>query len=195
MPETTSRFPRLLAELVVVFLGVYAAFFLDGCREERERDARRDQILQMLAEDFQQAAGAMEMAAASFGAQFDPFLDGYEKGERPPLLPIPIPVHDPIDTWGAVLGAGGLDTLEVQTIRDVEAVLALVSPMTEVAREFNHYVRQVLIPNLGKEESEYYDEDGKLRSKYQWYFHSLRTVKTYLETLADQTSDLADQLR
>ena len=195
MPNTTSRMPRLFAELTVVFLGVYSAFFLDGCREERERELRRTQILQMLAEDFEAAAEQMGIATQSFDQGFGGFLRRYEQGERPTLNPVPLPVYDNIDTWGAVLSAGGLDSLEVEIIRDVEAVLAQVSPMTETAREYNAYVREVLVPNLDEPESEFYGEDGRLRPKYLWYWYSLRSVQEQMKSLTQGTQELAERLR
>lgn len=194
MTRSHSRRPPLLAELAVVFLGVYGAFFLDGCREQRERDARRDQILQMLAEDFRDASESIALGQEQFEAGIGRFLESYANGEQPTLLPIPIPAYEAVDTWGAVLSAGGLDSLDVETIRSVESVLAQISPMAETAREYNAYVREVLVPNLDKDQSEYYQEDGTLRSKYLWYYFSIRTIRVQLEALVAATNEVAGQL-
>ena len=186
---------RLFAELAVVFLGVYGAFVLDGCREERENQARRDQILDMLGEDFAVAETSMENAKAEFRKTFGRFLEDYPEGRRPTLHPIPVPAFPAVDTWGAVLSAGGLDSLDVETIRRVEAVLAQISPMIATAREYNAYVREVLVPNLDLGEDEYYLDDGTLRPKYLWYWHSLRILDLQIEGLASASGDIARHLR
>lgn len=195
MKRSSPPITRLFAELSVVFLGVYGAFMLDGCREERERQARRDQILDMLSEDFAVAETSMEQAQADFRKTFGRFLEDYPEGRRPALHPIPIPAFLAVDTWGAVLSAGGLDSLDVETIRQVEAVLAQISPMIAAAGEYNAYVREVLVPNLDLGEDEYYLDDGTLRPKYLWYWFSLRTLDLQIERLAIASGEIARHLR
>jgi len=43
-----SRFGRWVAELVLVFVGVYAAFWLNNYQQHRQDAERRDQILASL---------------------------------------------------------------------------------------------------------------------------------------------------
>src|SRR6266481_7828813 len=49
-----SRLGRWLAELVLVFVGVYAAFWLNNYQEHREEAGRRDQILASFEEQLRQ---------------------------------------------------------------------------------------------------------------------------------------------
>jgi len=53
--EKRSRFARLgrwVAELVLVFVGVYAAFWLNSYQQHRQDAQRRDQILASLEQEF-----------------------------------------------------------------------------------------------------------------------------------------------
>jgi cytoskeletal protein RodZ len=82
-----SRFGRWVAELVLVFVGVYAAFWLNNYQQHRQDAGRRDQILASLeqqlregiesgkinrakdereATEFQRALNAGDAAAATF---------------------------------------------------------------------------------------------------------------------------------
>ena len=52
MPNTRS-WRLLLAELLVVFLGVYGAFWVDNFRDEQNRQARAEQVKTALIADLQ----------------------------------------------------------------------------------------------------------------------------------------------
>src|SRR5947207_688198 len=47
-----SRFGRWVAELLLVFVGVYAAFWLNNYQQHRQDAQRRDQILASLEQEF-----------------------------------------------------------------------------------------------------------------------------------------------
>ena len=66
-----SRVGRWVAELVLVFVGVYAAFWLNNYQQHRQDAERRDQILASLEQllrdgiDSNKAAGAKEEKQAT----------------------------------------------------------------------------------------------------------------------------------
>ena len=76
--RSLSRLGRWIAELILVFVGVYGAFWLNNY-QERQRDAkRRDVILASLEESVkhelenaQQNAGAQEKRASDFRRALD----------------------------------------------------------------------------------------------------------------------------
>src|SRR5213078_1597857 len=82
-----SRFGRWIAELILVFVGVYGAFWLNNY-QERQRDAkRRDVILASLEESVKnelenarQNAGVEEKRASDFRRALD-------AGEMPQVRP------------------------------------------------------------------------------------------------------------
>src|SRR5213079_2004532 len=81
MRQTTEKRSRLahfggwVAELVLVFVGVYAAFWLNNYQQHRQDAERRDQILAALEQQFAKALTAEKLVAQnrnkkrqSFGA-------------------------------------------------------------------------------------------------------------------------------
>src|SRR6267154_2296206 len=73
-----SRFGRWIAELILVFVGVYGAFWLNGYQERQRDMRRRDIILKSLEESVkkelanaQQNAGAQEKTAHEFRRALD----------------------------------------------------------------------------------------------------------------------------
>lgn len=188
---------RLVAEFVVVFLGVYSAFLLDGLRDRQRDDKRRLQILGTLEQDFREGAEVLQQAIDGQQALLgQPVLDPLEKGEMPTLLPIPVSGAFEGDSWAGMLSAGGVDVLEISLIRDVDKSLGMMAALADLGREYNAYVRDVLVPNLGKGPEEFYDlGTGALRSKYVWYYIMLRNYSSILERLQQHFLQLEQQVR
>ena len=177
----TRRMLSLTAEALVVFLGVWAAFWLEGCRERQAQDRLRVQIHEALEHDMTEAARSIESASDWFDRTFvEGFLEPLDAGEHPLLKPIPIPAGAPDEGWNAILAAGGLEVLDLELIRAVESIIATNSWVSQAALEYNQYVRTVLVPVLDDEPDAsvfYIDGSTRLRGKYLWYYHSLVTIQ------------------
>jgi hypothetical protein len=75
-----------LAELLVIFLGVYLAFMLKSHRINRQREQKRQQIYTSLYRYFSVAAPSLKKSfARSDSTYFEPFLKSYQKDEMPQL--------------------------------------------------------------------------------------------------------------
>ena len=115
-----SRIGRWTAELVLVFVGVYAAFWLNNYQQHRQDAERRDQILASLEQQLREGiesgkinrAKEQEQKAAEFRRALD-------AGEMPPLQPfVFITDYSPSD-WATMLQSGGVQLLDVQTLMAV----------------------------------------------------------------------------
>ena len=181
------RWPTLAAEAVVVFLGVYSAFLLDGLRERAADERRREQIVATIAEDCRDAGESLELIRAWFDKTLGgPFLDRYSAGESPPLLPIPLSTGQGAQSWESMLAAGGIDVLDVDLIRTIDRLVSRANQLNAQAESYNDYVRTVLVPNLEGGGDEHYKADtGRLKQKYLWYFYSLQAVRDILGALED----------
>lgn len=196
---STGRVLKLAAEALVVFLGVWSAFWLDGCRERQAEDRLRAQIHEALEHDLGDAARSLDSATAWFEETFVVgFLGPLDAGERPLLKPIPIPAGPPDEGWNAILAAGGLEVLDLELIRAVESLVATNRWVTNAATEYNQYVRTVLVPALDEtpDASVFYVEDSpRLRGKYLWYYHSLVTIQRGFDELRTETAELEEAMR
>ena len=183
---------QLLAQLVVVFLGVFGAFLLDGCREERASLAKKELLLQSLSGDFAAGVEGLEEALERFDQSYKgSFLDPLERGERPPLVPIPLPPTVDSEGWDAMLGAGGLEVLDLDLIREVEITIYSSNGLGVMSSEFNAYVREILVPNLDAGEDEFYRAGSpELRQKYLWYYYGLDAYRRALQHLHDRYETL-----
>src|ERR1044071_4925925 len=93
MSETTTkrsllaRIGRWMAELVLVFVGVYAAFWLNNYQQRRQEAERRDQILASLAQQLQEGIESGKINRANQEQEASDFRRALDVGEMPPLQP------------------------------------------------------------------------------------------------------------
>src|SRR2546427_6828018 len=93
MNETTknksffSRVGRWLAELILVFVGVYAAFWLNSYQQHQQEAKRRDQILADLEQRLRDGVESAKTEGAKENQQVAEFQRALAAGEMPALHP------------------------------------------------------------------------------------------------------------
>src|SRR5215831_3578308 len=93
MSETTekrsllSRIGRWTAELVLVFVGVYAAFWLNNYQQHQQDAERRDQILASLEQQLREGIESGKINRAKQEQEAGEFRRALDAGEMPPLQP------------------------------------------------------------------------------------------------------------
>src|SRR6187200_935269 len=93
MSETTkerslpSRIGRWTAELVLVFVGVYAAFWLNNYQQRQQDAERRDRILASIEQLLQQGIESGKINRAKQERRAAEFQRALDAGEMPPLQP------------------------------------------------------------------------------------------------------------
>src|SRR5260370_41572918 len=93
MNETTrnksffSRVGRWLAELILVFVGVYAAFWLNNYQQHQQDAKRRDQILASIERTLREGIASGKINATDQEQQAAEFQRALDAGEMPPLRP------------------------------------------------------------------------------------------------------------
>ena len=80
-----SRFGRWVAELVLVFVGVYAAFWLNYYQQHAQDAQRRDQILASFEELLRQGIDSGKINRANQEREAAEFQRSLDAGEMPPL--------------------------------------------------------------------------------------------------------------
>jgi hypothetical protein len=114
----SARLVRWSAELVLVFIGVYAAFWLNDYQQRRQDAERRDRILASIEQTLREG---IESSKINRTEQQEPaaaeFRRALEAGEMPPLRPfVFITDYSPSDL-ATMLQSGGVQLLDVQTLR------------------------------------------------------------------------------
>ena len=77
-----------LVELVIVFVGVYAAFMLNAHQGHEQQRQRRDQILSYLEKEVTASAANLKQVTANYDRRMNEFTSQVAKGEMPDITPI-----------------------------------------------------------------------------------------------------------
>ena len=170
-----SRFGRWIAELVLVFVGVYAAFWLNNYQQHQQDAQRRDQILgfieQTLSEGVESSKANRAKEQEPEAAQFRRALNA---GEMPPLRPfVFITDYSPSDL-ATMLQSGGVQLLDVQTLRALRSDESVIRwGLARMAR-YQKLSDELIVPNLDQDISFFYDPaTKKLRNRFEIYPEAL----------------------
>ena len=182
---------RMGLELLVVFISVYAAFALSQYQAKRDAAERRRQIQEALVREITDLTSNTRRVAQALPIQLAQFDSAVRAGRRPALQPWIEPVRVQTHMWEATLQSGALDLFDIPTVYRLSQFYNELNAGFEQLGQLRSLSESVLIPNLEKGNSEFYEPDGRhLRRKYQWYRDGLGR----LSDLAARITALGDSL-
>src|SRR5213596_1875378 len=198
--ETHSRFARLgdwVAELVLVFVGVSAAFWLSNYQQHRQDAERRDRILdyieQTLSEGIESSKANRAKEQEPEAAEFRRALDA---GEMPPVRPfVFITDYSPSDL-ATMLQSGGVQLLDVQTLRALRRDESLIRWGLQRMARYQKLSDKLIVPNLDQDISFFYDAaTRKLRKQFEIYPEALEDTVKLANDLERTHTELLKQIQ
>ncbi|HVD96402.1 MAG TPA: hypothetical protein VNE84_09750 [Candidatus Limnocylindria bacterium] len=176
--EKRSRFSRVggwVAELVLVFVGVYAAFWLSNYQQHRQDDQRRDRILASIEEQLREGIESGKINRTKQEREAAEFQRALDAGEMPPLHPFVFTTDYSPGDWATMLQSGGVQLLDVQTlmaVRNDESVIRW--GLSRMAR-YQKLSDELIVPNLDQDISFFYDSaTKKLQKRFEIYPEALQ---------------------
>jgi hypothetical protein len=192
-----SRAGRWVAELVLIFVGVYAAFWLNSYQQHQQDAERRDQILafieQTLTEGIESSKTNRAKEQEPEAAEFRRALDA---GEMPPLRPfVFITDYSPSDL-ATMLQSGGVQLLDVQTLRTLRSDESVIRwGLARMAR-YQKLSDELIVPNLDQDISFFYDPaTRKLRKQFEIYPKALEARVDFAHELERTHTELLKQIQ
>ena len=184
------------AELLLVFLGAYAAFWLTGYQQHQQDARRRDQILQSLEQNTKVSIASSEEQAVRQVQRVAEFRRALEAGEMPPLRPISFSSDYSASDATALLQAGGLELLDVKTLIALRAAEWTVRGGLSQLAHLEKLSDQLIVPNLDEDVGFFYDPATKqLRKRFAKYPDWLQTEADFFHDLAKAETELLRQLQ
>ena len=184
------------AELLLVFLGAYAAFWLTNHQEHLKEAQRRQLILAALEEQFANdidSAKAQRDRTANGLAAFQKKL---EAGEMPPLNSFSFTTDYSATDIAALLQSGGYQLLDVKTlfaVRQLEFVLRRGVSTMQRAQQLSD---SLIVPNLDQDSSFFYDPATKqLRKRFTRYIEALQGFPPFYDDYIKALTELLAQIR
>lgn len=185
---------RLAVELVVVSVAVYAAFALTEWQAEREEAERRRQIRQALVREIRDITDDTRVTVVWSSEMVARYDSAFAAAETPRLTPVIEPVHIQPHMWQATLQSGGLELLDVPTIFRISRFYNELNLSLEQLEQLRTLSESVLIPNLDLGPTEFYDDNARLRPKYDWYMFGLRRVAAFAQRITAMGDSVVAEL-
>ena len=132
MEEVTGRLSfwrrlgRWAAELVLVFIGVYAAFWLNDFQQRHHDAERRDRILASIERTLREGIESGKISRAKEEEEAAKFQRALDAGEMPPLHPFVFTTDYNPGDFATLLQSGGIELLDLNTLtalRNDESVI------------------------------------------------------------------------
>jgi len=202
MSETTektswiSKISRWLAELVLVFVGVYAAFWLNNYQQHQEQLKRRDQILAYLQQRLEDGVASAKTDGAKEEKLVAEFQHALDAGEMPPLRPFSFSTdYNPADI-ATLLQSGGIELLDIKTLSVLRQLESAVRGDLSAMSHFEKLSDELIVPNLDQDISFFYDPaTRKLRKRFEKYPDGLKLVVKFFHDIDTLQAALLKQIQ
>ena len=191
-----SRIGRWTAELVLVFVGVYAAFWLNNYQQHREEAGRRDQILASLEQQLREGIESGKINRAKQEQEAAEFRRALDGGEMPPLMPFVFTTdYSPTD-WATMLQSGGVQLLDVQTLMAVRNDESVIRWGLSRMAWYQKLSDELIVPNLDQDISFFYDPaTKKLRKRFEIYPDALDANVQFANELERTHTELLKRIQ
>src|SRR5215469_4603032 len=191
-----SRFGGWVAELVLVFVGVYAAFWLNNYQQRRQDEERHDRILASIEQTLREGIEGNKVTRAKQQQQAAEFRRALDAGEMPPLRPFVFTTDYSPGDFATILQSGGIQLLDLETLtalRNDESVIRW--GLSRMAR-YTKISDELIVPNLDQDISFFYDPaTKKLRKRFEKYPDALQMTATFFHALEKAQTDLLKQIQ
>ena len=194
--SSLSRVGRWVAELLLVFVGVYAAFWLNNYQQRQQDAERRDRILASIEQLLQQGIESGKINRVKQEKRAAEFQRALDAGQMPPLQPfVFITDYSPGD-FATMLQSGGNQLLDLETLtalRNDESVIRW--GLNGMAR-YQKLSDELIVPNLSQDISFFYDPvTKKLRKQFEIYPEALRATAKFAGDLEETHTKLLKQIQ
>ena len=191
-----SRFGRWVAELVLVFVGVYAAFWLNSYQQHRQDAERRDQILAALEQQLRGGIDSGKINRAKQEREATEFQRALNAGEMPPLHPFVFTTdYSPTD-WATMLQSGGVQLLDVETLMAVRNDESVIRWGLSRMAWYQKLSDELIVPNLDQDISFFYDPaTKKLRKRFEIYPEALDARVRFANELEQTHTRLLERIQ
>src|SRR5437660_8872335 len=157
-----SRLGRWAAELLLVFVGVYAAFWLSNYQQHRQDAERRDQILASLEQTLREGIESSKTATATEEREAAGFRRALDAGEMPPLQPFVFTTDYSPGDIATLLQSGGVELLDVKTLMTLRQLESVIRWGLSDMQRYQKLSDELIVPNLDQDISFFYDPAKKL---------------------------------
>jgi hypothetical protein len=191
-----SRTGRWAAELVLVFVGVYAAFWLNNYQQRQQDAERRDRILASIEQLLQRGIESGKINRAKEERRAAEFQRALDAGQMPQLQAFVFTTDYSPGDFATMLQSGGNQLLDLETLtalRNDESVIRW--GLSGIAR-YQKLSDELIVPNLNQDISFFYDPTTKkLRKQFEIYPEALQATVKFANDLERTHTELLKRIQ
>jgi len=191
-----GKLGRWAAELVLVFVGVYAAFWLNNYQQHQQDAKRRDQILASLVQNLREGIESGKINGAQEERQAGEFRRALDAGEMPVLHPFVFTTDYTPTDLATLLQSGGIELLDVETLTALRNDESVIRWGLSRMAHYQKLSDELIVPNLDQDISFFYDPATKrLRKRFEMYPEALQATVKFAHDLERTHTKLLNRLQ
>jgi hypothetical protein len=187
---------RWIAELFLVFLGAYAAFWLNNYQQHRQDAKRHDQILASLEQLLKEGIDNAKTQGAKEDRRVASLQRALQAGEMPPLHTFTFTTDYSATDFATLLQSGGIELLDVKTLGALRQLESVIRWGLSRMAHYQKLSDELIVPNLDQDISYFYDPATKhLRKRFEIYPDALQAEVNFFRELEKAQIDLLKQIQ
>lgn len=187
---------RFLFEIVIIIIGVTAAFALEAARQDREEAAYREAMIAALIPTLDDVVRHDSQFIHQTGAKLATFDAALARGEQPklPIYREPGSERPPIRAWDGIVATGVSRALAPDLFFELSLFYTRQESVGERYVRYAQMTEQQILP-LGPDQRGTYDPaTGMLKPEYAAYVDRLRDLVAVAKELEAQARGLKTKL-
>ena len=196
-PDIAGAVKRYGAELVIVFVGVYAAFWVDNYRDSQNDEERTAQIVQTLHEDLQDFITTSGRHGDHITTSLDAWEAARSNGEKPPpyVLRLDRSETPPISVWQAVSQSSLVELLEPSLLFDLGFFYSELEGVGVKFVRYSAFTDEYVLPGMKRDPAWFYDDaSGELKPEFAAHMDRLLEYQEDTRVLAEWAECLIARL-
>ncbi len=189
----------VLRELLIVFVGVFAAFWMNDCRNEQIEKEKTEKLYHVIYDDLDRfyESGKIENKNGfiNFFSDLHRERDSLlKKGELPTQSFISGDYWN-LDIIHSLFDSGRLADIEPAIYQRLSLLRKNHENFSSFIQQNNDYYMHYVTPNSDKGTSEFFDEEGKLKEKYYMVRGTSASINGYPELLVEWAYDIKEEIK
>ena len=189
---------RLASELVIIFAGVYGAFWVERYQQALEDRERAVTILEALEREIHQFSGEGRYVEGGITSA----LAAYDSAAAAGLQVAPAYYREPgaetpsVSVWEATVASGGVNLLDPGLFYDLAAFYNRVQSFNQRYLRYNLTTEEEVLPRLSLGARAFYDpRSGELEPIFEVHMDQLRTLLEEATQIIARAETLGDVVR
>lgn len=188
---------KLVFELIVIFLGVYAAFWVDNYRDEMAEVERSREIAQALQKDISDVIRVVQTTVDEVHTGLDEWERARERGETPPPYVFRFSGSErPPDTvFNAILQSRPVELFDSELVFDLGYFYSELLGTSDRYVRYATFTESEILPRLKTGPASFYSADGgRLMPEYAAHMDRLRELNEFWQADLRRAQDLIERL-